>query len=563
MIPSASPIVAAFQRAPRADRNQVPPTETASEPDGSARDLAAAPSTTNPESSPPLASDNRRHSIHNVLRLADRIRIVEWMCQETAQNGQEKIASKTIRQFPTLFRSNTKANLIRASRLWKNRDDFITAQGRVQKRGVTSSITRVTSNGHRRVYTKARAGRGRKRAEWVQCMHEDLVSEFDRLRKLGVKFNLKVLRQLARSMVETSEKDAYFSEMKDPASGRKIMDMLTPRWIQSFAERYQIVSRAHTGKLLLSPAKELFIEKEVAYHLGQIAREFWSNSVDENDIGNADETHFLINVDNCRTLGFSGDVSVKYADVVSGGEGITMVVRLSGGRDSKIESPFMVFQNASRSYPIRGVADNVPGVSYRSGPKGWMDTAIMPQWLRERRAITALPHGRKRILYVDNCSGHNSTDALTAALHDINTEIRYFPPNATHLVQPADSFVIQKIKQAWSTRWEAHKMSLIQSNEWKDGSGKLKNPGKRFFLKLAAQAVRDVNMQKDENGLTYARKAMIRTGLALNVNGIWEESQLFPKLQEIIKKHRSHFEGQPPVEMEAGGASGTNPSASS
>lgn len=51
-----------------------------------------------------------------------------------------------------------------------------------------------------------------------------------------------------------------------------------------------------------------------------------------------------------------------------------MVVRISGGRDSRVENPFMVFRNKSRSYPIRGDPDTVGCISYRSGPKDWMDT---------------------------------------------------------------------------------------------------------------------------------------------------------------------------------------------
>lgn len=40
---------------------------------------------------------------------------------------------------------------------------------------------------------------------------------------------------------------------------------------------------------------------------------------------NWDETHFVFNVDNGRTLGFSRTDDVKYADVVSRGEGFTFV----------------------------------------------------------------------------------------------------------------------------------------------------------------------------------------------------------------------------------------------
>ena len=37
-------------------------------------------------------------------------------------------------------------------------------------------------------------------------------------------------------------------------------------------------------------------------------------------------------------------------------------------------------------------------------------------------------------------------------------------------------------------------------------SGKLKNPGKRFFLELAAEAVRKINEMRDAAGISYARK---------------------------------------------------------
>ena len=44
-----------------------------------------------------------------------------------------------------------------------------------------------------------------------------------------------------------------------------------------------------------------------------------------------DETHFVVNLDNGMTLGFRGDTTIKYADVVSEGESMTLVVRISGG----------------------------------------------------------------------------------------------------------------------------------------------------------------------------------------------------------------------------------------
>ena len=185
-------------------------------------------------------------------------------------------------------------------------------------------------------------------------------------------------------------------------------------------------------------------------------------------------------MDNGRTLGFVGGTEVKYTDVVSGGEGLTMVVRLSGGRDARVEPPFMAFMNKDRNYPIRGTPDDRPDVAYRTGPKGWMDMRVMPEWLSENRVISALPNGRRRVLLLDNCSGHNNTNALDIAIQKTRTCIRYFPASATHPIQPFDSFVIQKIKSAWSTWWETFKMEMVRKNMWKDKSGRLLNPGKSF-----------------------------------------------------------------------------------
>lgn len=81
----------------------------------------------------------------------------------------------------------------------------------------------------------------------------------------------------------------------------------------------------------MSPEKEFATDVEVVTHLGYITGLLNSGSMDENDIDNADETHFVFKVDNIRTLGFSGTDDVMYADEVIEGKGFTMFVRISGG----------------------------------------------------------------------------------------------------------------------------------------------------------------------------------------------------------------------------------------
>lgn len=74
-----------------------------------------------------------------------------------------------------------------------------------------------------------------------------------------------------------------------------------------------------------------------------------------------------------------------------------MMVRLSGGRDARIEPQFLVFTNRDRNYPIRCVPDNFDGVSYRTGTKGWMDTRVMTECLKEKKLMRDLPNNFRRI----------------------------------------------------------------------------------------------------------------------------------------------------------------------
>lgn len=133
---------------------------------------------------------------------------------------------------------------------------------------------------------------------------------------------------------------------------------------------------------------------------------------------------------------------------------MTLVFRLSGGQNASIQPGFMIFKIKDRNCPIRGVLDDVPGISHRTGPKGWMDTQVMPLRKNESKSIYELPRSRRRVIYLDNCSGHSPAIALREASGNINTEMCYFPKNETHLIVLCDSHIVEKIKSALSRLWE-------------------------------------------------------------------------------------------------------------
>ena len=119
------------------------------------------------------------------------------MVDAASTDGAKHIASRASRRFPMLFRGNAKANSGKDSRIWAAREEVLSYSRSVDNRGIPLSIIRVTRVGFKRVYIKARKGRGRKRAAWVEALHIAPMDDFDRLRKTGLKFKAKLLRHLA------------------------------------------------------------------------------------------------------------------------------------------------------------------------------------------------------------------------------------------------------------------------------------------------------------------------------------------------------------------------------
>lgn len=200
---------------------------------------------------------------------------------------------------------------------------------------------------------------------------------------------------------------------------------MTVRFIQRFMARNQSFLRSQTERLPASRAQEKHIDKRVSFHLGSMKRGFESGLFDEDNMENVDETHFTFNMDNGNTLGFRRDVVIKYADVVSGRDPINMMVRLSGGRGGMIQPPMLIFKNFNCTYHICGVADDVPGIWHRTGRKGWMHRTVLHQWLAEPREIATLSTRNQRVLYVDNFSGHNVSEAVASYTGRIGSYTNY------------------------------------------------------------------------------------------------------------------------------------------
>lgn len=224
-------------------------------------------------------------------------------------DGDKDIAAKAVRSFPLLFKTFPNVDMTRAMRLWEMGDRFLAlVQDDLTLR---LSISRNTPAGLKRVNLKVVSGRGRKRSPFVDTLHHDLKSEFDPLQKHSVKFNHSLLRIPALKVLRESENGVYGMLIVNVWSGKMESYMITFGKVQSVCDRYRIAQRLQYVELEMSSKDILRLGKDIARRYGQLKCAFERGESKEENVNNADETHFILNMDNGKTLGVCGDDDVR------------------------------------------------------------------------------------------------------------------------------------------------------------------------------------------------------------------------------------------------------------
>lgn len=327
-VPSALSIIQAL--AVQAERRRVLyPSATVSS-DDEAPGAPANPSSLTADNQAPTTATKRAPQI--VAYKSDRLKVVKWM-QQRDDKGESRLPSKAVKNFPEIFRASVKANLVKAADWWKKRDTIL---GDSSKR----SLARQQLRHQTRVRIKVSEGRGRKQDAWVTWLHSKIYPEFCRQRKLGAKISYALIVAVAVHLLQKSKGEFTAATVNE---GRTLESRINTAWVQRFCNKYDIALRKQSSKLMCSPEKQESIERRIAYHLGQTKRSFDSGTYDEDTVFNMDETHFVINMDDGKTLALRGEKSIRYSDVVSSGEGMTMVVKIRGGPSARLEIPMLIF----------------------------------------------------------------------------------------------------------------------------------------------------------------------------------------------------------------------------
>ncbi|KAG3247168.1 hypothetical protein PI124_g8130 [Phytophthora idaei] len=289
-------------------------------------------------------------ALQHVVAIRDREKVVKWMAAQALLHGEKGLAGKAVDEFPSLFRSNDRrVNLNIARDWWKRRraeNDDETADSKPLK------YARSGAGNRHQFLIKSARGRGPKLGDHSSWLYPTLLTEFERLRKAGVKMSTRLLQVVAIALIGESQHPIFNKAFC--FNDREFRGLVTPRRLQDFTDRFNIVYRRLKGKKQVSNDKQREIHVSVAMHLGELKQLFDEKLMDSNLQFNMDESHFVIDLDDGKTLDFRGSKHVKYRGIVSGREGITMCVLLRGGSNARIMCPMLIFRNKGSNYPIQG-----------------------------------------------------------------------------------------------------------------------------------------------------------------------------------------------------------------
>lgn len=90
-----------------------------------------------------------------------------------AKNGEKQIAAIIILNFPRLFRAAENGNLKMATKLCKDLTKYSDHDATNLTRGITSSITRITISGLKKVRMKSTPGRDKTHSKGTEVLHLD------------------------------------------------------------------------------------------------------------------------------------------------------------------------------------------------------------------------------------------------------------------------------------------------------------------------------------------------------------------------------------------------------
>ncbi|KAF1783723.1 hypothetical protein GQ600_26764 [Phytophthora cactorum] len=188
-------------------------------------------------------------ALQHVVAIRDREKVVEWMAAQALLHGEKGLAGKAVDEFPSLFRSNDRRVNLNIARDWGEETS------RERRRDLPDQICART---------------GPKLGEHSSWLYPTLLTEFERLRKAGVKMSTRLLQVVAIALIEESQHPIFNKAFC--FNDREFRRLVTPRRLQDFTDRFNIVYRRLKGKKQVGKESQCASYSEVAAMHGSCAQ---------------------------------------------------------------------------------------------------------------------------------------------------------------------------------------------------------------------------------------------------------------------------------------------------
>uniref|UniRef100_K7GJK9 HTH CENPB-type domain-containing protein n=1 Tax=Pelodiscus sinensis TaxID=13735 RepID=K7GJK9_PELSI len=221
-------------------------------------------------------------------------------------------------------------------------------------------------------------------------------------------------------------------------------------------------------------------------------------------IGNADQT--LLNFDNPynRTLEVKGSKTVSIA--TTGHETSRFTVMLACTADGTKLPPYIVFKR--KTMPKNVIFPNTVHVHIH--PKGWIDEALMLNWLQ---TVWAKRLGGLMILDAFRC---HHMPSIQKRLQQDKTDLAIIPGGMTKTLQPLDVTVNKPMKDAFCRKWNTW---LLEGEHTFTAGGRMRTP----TLQDVTQWIADVWAELDP---AIIRKGFLKCRISNAMDGSEDDALL-------------------------------------
>lgn len=211
-------------------------------------------------------------------------------------------------------------------------------------------------------------------------------------------------------------------------------------WFDRFKKRNNITFRKICGE---SASVDNNVCIEWKQKLSEIIREY-----EFKNVFNADETGLFYKCLPDRTMCFKNE---KCRGGKHSKERITILLCANMDGSEKLK-PLIIGKSAKprcfknvRSFPI----------PYRANQKAWMTNDLFVEWLKLLNSDMERQK-RKILLFVDNCTAHNSIPVLS------HVKVEFLPVNTTSMLQPLDQGIIKNFKTFYRKEVVSQLLSCIE-----------------------------------------------------------------------------------------------------